>query len=261
MTYLKMHEVDEASIKRAKTLYESGAEIAVIAAELGVHHLSVVGYAKANGWVKPAHFDAAAVRRDWEAGVLSADEIAEKYGLPKKILLNMAGAGNWGRDLAKRIRRETESRLQVEVAKQLSDRRGELMEDAIVEANAQMQARVVKYHRTTASETRETVMRLLGELRGLAIPEEQLAAFAEIAAMRRSQMIDDFDEQEAAYQKALDTFLHLIGLNERSKTAKNLVDSLVKVVDLERKVFGIREEAQENDFVKALKELAESAGT
>ena len=48
-----------------------------------------------------------------------------------------------------------------------------------------------------------------------------------------------------------------MGLDSRADIAKKLVDSMIKVVDLERRVYGIRDEGNEDDVAKALCELAD----
>ena len=47
----------------------------------------------------------------------------------------------------------------------------------------------------------------------------------------------------------------VLGLDARADTAKKLVDSMVKIVDLERRVYGIKDDTGETDTVRALKEL------
>ena len=65
----------------------------------------------------------------------------------------------------------------------------------------------------------------------------------------------DFDEQDKKREKAVRTFMAVLGLDARADTAKKLVDSMVKIVDLERRVYGIKDDTGETDTVRALKEL------
>lgn len=242
--------------QRARTLYEQGVPPAELARALGLTNIDIGRQARAGSWERPLASPLEDIRRDYEAGVLSYAEVARKHSVDNSRLGGLARKHGWTRRLEKRIRAEAEKRLQEEVAQALEQQRDAVLDEAIVEANASMQATITKHHRTGATGARETVLKLLAEMGALAIPQKELMRFAEVAALLRSQEQEDFDAQDQAYRDAIDTFTRLVGLNTRSTTAKNLVEALGKVVDLERRVYGIREEAVENDAVKALKELA-----
>lgn len=240
-----------------KQRYEAGARPKDLALELGCTALDVDRFARKNGWVKPSLvYDEEAVRRDYEADVLTRSEIASKHSIPLTDLHNLISRRGWSRPLGRRIKQAAEKKIQDEVAKQVDEKRGEFIEEAIVEANAMVQAAITKHHRSGASTAREAAVKLLAEMSALAISQEQLNQFIEVAALQQSQGVDDFDVQERVRREAVETFRKLTGLGSRSNTLKNLVGALSQAVDLERKVYGIREEVVENDVTKALRELA-----
>lgn len=249
-------------VERIKELYLHGAlpgDIAKAdwAIEHGVTWHVVMGLAKRYEWVRPKSYDLAAVKRDFSSGRMSDREICEKHGIDPRELKSAVLSGNWTRELAKRIQDRAQEQVAKEVAEQVAAHRNEVTEDAIVEANALVQVSVVKHHRSGASEARATAMKLMAEMGALAIPRAHLEQFIETAAALHAQRAaDDFDGQDKIREQAIETFLQLIGLGSRASTLKNLVGALTQAIELERKVYGIKEEAQESDLAKALRELA-----
>lgn len=258
----KTTNLPDSVVASIKEMWDRGVPPVEIANAHELHHMAVIGLARSRKWPNPRKkdIDEEALGRDWRAGILTLGQIAEKYGLEEYQVLNLVKKRKWGRDLSKRIQQETTQRLQQEVALALEQQQGAMMENAIVEANVAMQAAITRHHRTGATSTRESILKLVAELGAFAIPQEQLDRFCELAALRRSQAIEDFDAQSQEYAKALDTFQRLVELPSRAKTAKDLVGALASVVELERKVYGIKEEVQENDLVKALRDLAGGEG-
>lgn len=263
MAEKKTDRLPDSVVASIKEMWDRGVPPTDIAAahELA-SHMTVLGLARSRKWPNPRkkEVDEEALGRDWRAGILTLGQIAEKYGLESYQVQNLVKKRKWGRDLAQRIQQETTNRLQEEVAKSLTANQQAMTEAAIVEANAALQTAITRHHRTGATSTRESILKLVAELGAFAIPQEQLDRFAEIAALQRSQQVDDFDAQNEEYARALATFQRLVELPSRARTAKDLVAALASVVELERKVYGIKEEAQENDLVKALRELAGPEG-
>lgn len=258
----KTSDLPNSIVESIKEMWDRGVPVKDIAAAHELHHMAVVGLARGRRWPNPRkkEVDEEALGRDWRAGILTLGQIAEKYGLEAYQVQNLVKKRKWGRDLAQRIQQETTSRLQEEVAKSLAAAQEGMTEAAIVEANVALQATITRHHRTGATSTRESILKLVGELGAFAVPQDELDRFAEIAALQRSQQVEDFDAQNQEYAKALATFQRLVELPSRARTAKDLVAALASVVELERKVYGIKEEVQENDLVAALRELAGPEG-
>jgi len=141
--------------------------------------------------------------------------------------------------------------VEVEVAKHVSERLdelfGEAREDAIVEANAMEVSRVMLLHRSGATDIRETISRMFNELKLSSVTDEELLGLIRVVA----------NEEGSETEKVARAFRKVMGLNERADIAKKLVDSMVKVVDLERRVYGIKDEGAMDDVARALKELAD----
>lgn len=135
-----------------------------------------------------------------------------------------------------------------QVAEEVAAQLGEAREDAILEANAQEVSRVMLLHRSGATKMRELVGRMFNELQLACVPEEDMMRLIELVAAE--------EPTPRAEAKTIAAFRQLLGLDARADTAKKLVDSMIKVVDLERRVYGIRDEVTEGDVARALKELA-----
>lgn len=211
----------------ARRLYEEdGWDAATIADYFGCGVPTV--YSRSRKWVRPA--------RD-----TTAAEMAER----RRLIQDSAS-----RDLELRVAQQTQLRLDALV--------GEAREQAIVEANAQEVSRVMLMHRVGASRLRETLASLFAELQLISLPQGSLEQLVELVAKAQSQDIEDERESRRIERETLQAFRDLLGLGNRADIAKKLVDAMVKAVELERKVYGIRDDVTEGDVAKALRELAES---
>jgi len=196
------------------------------------------------------------------------EDISRETGLGLVELAALATEELWvlpavGSSPARRDRIHTLAEDEVErsvaraVAEQLDAMSADLREDAIIEANALEVSRVMKLHRAGATQTREIVVRLTKELQLTCLKEEQVADILEAIALEESQEGDTEAQQRRTSQRVTQAFKRLLSLDTRVDTAKKLVESLARVVDLERRVYGIKDEGNESDVARALKELAE----
>lgn len=250
-------------LEELKQRTEAGEPLRELVAEFGLTgHLSIVKYAQHHGW-KRNWIDLEAMELDFRQSILTNSQIAAKYGTTRQAVHQFSVDHGWTRDLAGQIHEEAENRVRLELAQEydakIKDLSGELLDEALVKANAEVQATITRHHQTGASVARETAVRLLREMAALAIPPDQLNRFIQMAADAQTQHIDDFEEQEKARNEAIDTFVKLTALPTKSSTIKNLMNALAQAIDVERRVYGIKEEVAENDVTKALRELTNNA--
>ena len=165
-------------------------------------------------------------------------------------------------EAAERRRRAVQEKAEQKIAEEVALQDVETVrrlgfEEGVIEASAIEQARIMRLHRSGATETRETITGMLAELRALGVSRKQLDQLIEMAACWEAQQDpdDDFDAQDKKREAAIKTFSKMLQLDCRADTAKKLVDSMVKIVDLERRVYGIKDDTGETDTVRALKEL------
>lgn len=213
-------------------------------------------------------------RRLFEREGWTARAIGAMMDYDAQLISKRARAYNWvaltadGRTKAKSIsapvyraiREHADGIIAEEVARRTNDQLdhlvGQARQEAIEAAAAQEQARIGVLHRSGATRIREMMEGLLRELGVLSIKGEALLAFAEIVAMSRSSDDDDFDAADKKRKQAMQTFVDLLGLGNRADIAKKLVDSFAKVVDIERRVYGIKDDTSTGDALEALKLLA-----
>ncbi|MNM07768.1 hypothetical protein D3C81_178200 [compost metagenome] len=188
---------------------------------------------------------------DWErieqlyrAGVLSVREIGGACGVSHTAINKRAKSGGWERNLKAKIQAKADalvSRAEVstEVSKEtLATERG------IVEANAQVIANIRISHRTDIGRYRKLANSLLEELEGLT---DNRDLFGQLGDLLRSEDDNGQDKLNDLYQK-------VISLPSRTKTLKDLGDTLKVLIALERQAYSIDDEQPVDDRSKLTEE-------
>jgi hypothetical protein len=173
---------------------------------------------------------------DWErieqlfrAGLLSVREIASACGVSHTAINKRAKAEGWERDLKAKIKakadslvskREVSSKVSTE---QLATERG------IVEANAEVIANIRMAHRSDITRSRRIANKLLDELEGLT---DNRVLFEELGELMRDPDDKGFDRRNELYGK-------VISLSGRTKTMKELSETLKTLVLLERQAYDL----------------------
>lgn len=196
--------------------------------------------------------------------------IADYFGITERQISTRAKLDSWKEpatvekdqsEMRRQVQAKAEEKAMEFAATQLNIRLDELTtdarRDAIVEAQAIEVSRVMTLHRSGATRTRELVSRLFNELQFASIPEADLMRLVEIVAKEDTQGIETEATARRIERQTIQAFRGLLGLDSRADIAKKLVDAMVKVVELERKVYGIKDEVSEGDIAKALKELSD----
>lgn len=196
---------------------------------------------------------------DWErieqlfrAGLLSVREIAAACGVSHTAINKRSKAEGWDRDLNAKIkakadslvsRREVSTKVSTET---LATERG------IVEANAEVIADIRLAHRSDISRSRRLTNKLLDELEGLTDNRE---LFEELGELMRNPDDSGQDRRNDLYQKIID-------LPTRTKTMKELAETLKTLVVLERQAYGLDEKEKADDadeLSKLMDELSKEA--
>lgn len=230
--------------------YEAGLPIKQLCDKHSISEASVRGRAARRDWARPRKHDVEAIGRDFRSGVMTLEEIAAKHGVGggAQGVFAMAETHNWVRDLGDQIRHETHAKLQADLVGDLDRIEVAVREEAIIEANAAQQATITKAHRSGATKARALVDRMFGELEASMLADQEKETLLSLL-----ESVTDDPAQIEAVGRAIDK---LFGIGERAKIAKALVESLTRLVDLERRVYGITEDHGQGDFASALRELA-----
>ncbi|PIK76373.1 hypothetical protein [Pseudomonas sp. 382] len=181
------------------------------------------------------------IEQQYRAGVLSVREIAAAGGVSHTAINKRAKANGWDRNLKAKIQAKADAlvskaEVSTEVSKEtLATERG------IVEANAQVIANVRISHRTDIGRYRKLANSLLEELEGMTDNKQLFEELGEILHNPEDTRLSD------AYHK-------VIALPSRTKTLKDLGDTLKVLIGLERQAYSIDEEQPVDDRSKLTEE-------
>jgi hypothetical protein len=183
-----------------------------------------------------------AMEPEWRAGIKSPNQLAKEYGVSRPAILKHFDKKGVKRDLAAKIRARAESLVTEDAVTSPVAPETKIAENAVVEANAQLQASIIRDQRGDIKEARELVRRLLSELRVESLDAGLLEEMAEFIATDKTSLIGDAGKRDAAFRKMMDGFMRLIDLPSRATVMQKLTESLIRLVDAERRVFGIKDD-------------------
>lgn len=164
-------------------------------------------------------------RRQYEAGVKSAKQIADEIGVSTVRLLRRASIEGWMRDPHAKTALAAELKA---TKQQLQDQQLERAE----RINVEMQAQVLVRHRTDINDIKVVVKKLLTELRMMTEADGSLEdVAAELAACEGLTA-----KRQELLQKVYDKVL---ALPARVDVAKKLTDTFKTLLQLERQAYGI----------------------
>ena len=216
----------------------------------------------------------AEARRLYEDEGWTAERIRDYFGMSIPAIYSHSGAEKWKKkyektDVERRRRRSLQERAVTITDNDLAIKRdaakfarlvGEARDDALAEATAQELSRVMMLHRVGATRLRELLSRMFGELEIVSLQNGDLEAIiAAVAKARAADKSADGAQPESVERGVIAAFARLLGLDTRADIAKKIVDCMCRVVDMERRVYGIRDEVTETDVAKALRELANAS--
>ena len=171
------------------------------------------------------------VENEYRAGLLSVREIAANEGVSHTAINKKAKAEGWERDLSAKIKAKAEALVSKrEVSAEVSAERV-ATDRAIIEANAEVIANVRLAHRKDIGRSRSLAMELLAELEGQTHHRDLIDQLGE--------MLDS--EDSGVSDKMMTAFHAITSLPGRTKTMKDLGDTLHKLIALEREAYNIGE--------------------
>ncbi|QAY93657.1 hypothetical protein [Pseudomonas sp. ACM7] len=181
-----------------------------------------------------------AIERAYRAGVLSVREIAASCGVSHTAIQKRAKANGWERDLKAKIKAKADSLVaKREVATQVASKSAET-EREIIEVNAEVIANIRMAHRGDISRGRRLTNKLLDELE--ALTDEQ-GTIKQLIAQLKDGDHDDGD----AMADVLALANKMSALPNRTKTMKELADTLKTLVALERQAYDLDTKSGGND--------------
>lgn len=169
------------------------------------------------------------VELDYRAGIKTLRQIADDHGITHGAVNKRAKAKGWTRDLSAKIAAKIAEKVsRAEVSTEVSKRR-EVSEREVVEVNATKGAEVLLEHRSDIRRGRTLFQNLMTELEAQ-VSDPQV--FHELGVLLRS-------ENDKGQDKLNDLYHKVISMPGRVDSAKKLVETLEKLVKMEREAFGI----------------------
>ena len=173
---------------------------------------------------------------DWErieqlfrAGLLSVREIAAACGVSHTAINKRSKSEGWDRDLNAKIKAKADSLVSKREVSTKVSTETLATERGIVEANAEVIADIRMAHRGDISRGRRLTNKLLDELEGLT---DNRHLFEELGELMRDPDDNGFDKRNDLYGK-------VISLPGRSKTMKEMAETLKTLVALERQAYDL----------------------
>ena len=191
---------------------------------------------KAEGVAAP---DWERIELDYRAGIKTLRQIAEENGISHVAITKRAKRDGWTRDLSAKIQSKAEELVTKELVTKMVTTETKMAERQVIEVAAQAVADVRLAHRRDIHRARNLANALLDELEQQTNPET-LALLNELGELLRNP-------DDKGMDKLNDLYHAIIALPERSKTMKVLVESLQKLVDMERTAFGMDAKGADDD--------------
>jgi len=192
-----------------------------------------------------------AIESDFRAGIKTLRAIAHDHGpISHVAITKRANKFGWERDLAKRIQVKAESLVNKDAVTSLVNKNDERK---VVEANAVLQADVIRSHRSDIGRTRAMVNSMLEELGAQNLTAHDIELVANSVAAFGS-------DSDSGTEMVVKAIMESLSLGARTKIVKDLVDALIKLVTVERTVFGIDKETAGETIEDRLRRIEKDDG-
>ena len=177
-----------------------------------------------------------AVELAYRAGVRSLKDIGKEFGVSDAGILKRAKRDGWARDLSAKIKAKAEAKVSAAAVSGEVSALTKLAENQVVEANAQMQADIILSHRQDVGRARKLAMKLLEELEH---QSDDCGLYDELFDLLQKDEGSGKRRNDAANTRRRELLNKVIALPSRTKTMKELSETLRNLVSLEREAFGI----------------------
>lgn len=171
------------------------------------------------------------IESDYRAGLLSVREIAAAQGVSHVAIAKRAKRFGWERDLQAKIKAKAEALVTTATVTNLVTTERAVTNKAIIEANAEVIANVRLLHRKDIGRARALAMSLLAELEAQTNNRELLDELGEV--------LGGDEDNNGVSDKMLALYHAITSLPGRTKTMKDLGDTLHKLIALEREAYNI----------------------
>lgn len=173
------------------------------------------------------------IEREYRAGIRSTRDIGAEYGCSHTLIQRRINAEGWEKDLSAKIRAKADAKVAKDAVSKIVTMETKATEREIVEANAELQAKIIREHRTDIIRYRKLCQAMLSQLESETGEPELFNQIGELLAAPDEKGTDKIND---AYRKA-------ISLPQRIDGVKKLAETLKTLIGLERQAFGIADNA------------------
>lgn len=188
------------------------------------------------------------IELDYRAGIKTLRQIADEHGISHVAINKKAKAEEWSRDLSAKIQKKAQDLVTKNLVTKEVTKEKLVTEKQIIDANANVVANVDIRQRKDVARYQSLMNKLFDELETIS-GNENAEALEQLSVMMENEGL--------ASEDALVQFKRISTLGSRVKIAKDLGDTIAKLIPLERTIYKMDKEVEERkdplgDLLKAL---------
>lgn len=180
-----------------------------------------------------------AVEIQYRAGVRSLKDIGAEFGVSDAGIIKRAKAKGWARDLKAKIQAKADAKVSAALVSAEVSAQTKINEAVTVDVESTVQARIRLAQRTDIGAARQLAAQLLEELRHQTDNQD---LYQQLFELLTDPSAEDDDANKAAQErqrKRREAFEKALSLGGRTKTMKDLADTLKTLIALEREAYDI----------------------
>ena len=175
----------------------------------------------------------------YRAGARSLKDIGSEFDVSDAAIIKHARKEGWTRDLKGKVKAKADAKVSAAMVSAEVSAQTKITEQITVEVEATVQARVRLAHRTDIARARKLAMQLLEELEHQTGSNELYEQLFEL--LNDNPDPDATQAEQERHRKRREVFERALSLSGRTKTMKEMADTLKTLVGLERQSLGLDE--------------------
>lgn len=188
------------------------------------------------------------IELDYRAGIKTLRQIADEHGITHGAINKKAKAEDWTRDLTAKIQKKADDLVSKKLVSKKVSKESKLSEREIIDAVATESATVQIRQRDDVARYQSLMNKLFEELDTIS-GQDNADALEQLSVM--------IENEGLASEDALIQFKRISSLGSRVKVAKDLGDTIAKLIPLERTIYKMDKEVEERkdplgDLLKSL---------
>lgn len=188
------------------------------------------------------------IELDYRAGIKTLRQIADEHGITHGAINKKAKAEDWTRDLTAKIQKKADDLVSKKLVSKKVSKESKLSEREIIDAVATESATVQIRQRDDVARYQNLMNKLFDELDTIS-GQDNADALEQLSVM--------IENEGLASEDALIQFKRISSLGSRVKVAKDLGDTIAKLIPLERTIYKMDKEVEERkdplgDLLKSL---------